>query len=433
MAGGGERDVHSGDPGGHQERCTGVLEGVEAAQQQRLGGERDQAQPEGLEHLPQRHGGFGTGGAVRVQQLRHLRAEGHEEDGRRDDDRATDPQRAGEVVPQVVQAPFGDRPGHPRQQRGDQRDGDDGLRQAPDVLRVRVRGEADTGLGQFLVGGRRVVRDDGHRDQVDQHEKQRPAGRVGALAQPGAAPVEARPEAEARLARVGDQREGLEGDADRGADAEQPHLRVGDLRHRLRNGQQAHVRAEHGDQDDVVEHRRPHHRAELPARVEHLPQDAVHPVEEDLRQQEPGEDDGQFVGGVVVRRVRRVQADDLGRGPHREQRADAEDGQDERDQPLLVRPPAVRVLHPGPYELRHEHGVERAADQQRVQAHRDEVGGVVRGGQQARTEGGGLEDAPEQAGSAGDDRARGHQEGGAAQTAGGGPGPGVRLLLANGP
>ncbi len=415
MARGGQGDVDGGDPDGHPERRTGVLEGVEAAQQQVLGGVRDQAEPEGLEHVPGGRGRGGVHGAVRQQELGGLRAEGEEEEGGRDDDDAADAQRTGEVTAQLVQTVIGDRAAHPGQQRGHQRDGDDRLRQRPDELGEAVGGDSHARGGELLVGCAGVVRDDDHRRQVGEHEQQGPAGGRDALAQTGAAPVEARPEAETGGAGEGDQGEALHGDATGGDKAQEVDLAGGDVLDAVGPGQQSEVDSEHRDQHDVVEDRRPHHRAELAPGVEDLAEDEEQAVEEHLRQQEAREDHGELEGGVVAGRVRYVEGDDLRRCPDRERRAHRQHAQDEGDQALFVGPAAVRVLVPGTYQLRHQHRVQRAADQQGVDAHRDHVGGVVCRGEQAGAECGRLEHLPDQPRAAGDHGPQRHQERGALQ------------------
>jgi hypothetical protein len=54
-----------------------------------------------------------------------------------------------------------------------------------------------------------------------------------------------------------------------------------------------------GDDDEVVEHRRPHRRPEPPAGVEVAPHDRAGAVEQDLRQQEAGEDHREVAGRGV--------------------------------------------------------------------------------------------------------------------------------------
>ncbi len=410
MAGGGERDVDGGHADGHPERRPGVLEGVETAQQQILPGERDQAEAEGLEHVARGGDGRGVHGAVAVEELGDLRAEGQEEERGRDDQDAGDAQRAGEFVAQIVRAVVGGRAAHPRQQGRDQRDGDEGLRQVPDVLGHGIGRVSDTGIGKLQVRGAGEAGDDGHRGEVGEHQQQGPAGGDDALAQAVAAPVEPRPEAESGGPDEGDQGQALEGDSAGGGQAQEVDLAGRDLLDAVGAGQQAHVEAEHRDQHEVVEDGRPHHRAELAPGVEDLAENEEQAVEEDLREEEAGEDDGELEGGVGRGGVGDEERDDSGRGPHRERRPDRQHAQHEGDQPLLEGPAAVGVLGPGPYELGHQDGVQGAADQQGVDAHRDGVGDAVRAREQTGAQRAGLECRADQPGHPRDHRPRGHQQ-----------------------
>ena len=67
-------------------------------------------------------------------------------------------------------------------------------------------------------------------------------------------------------------------------------------------GVDAEQRREHeqaGDRDDVVEHRHPGERPEAAPGVEHLAEQRVEAVEEDLRQAPPGEGDREVEGLAV--------------------------------------------------------------------------------------------------------------------------------------
>ncbi len=254
------------------------------------------------------------------------------------------------------------------------------------------------------AGGGGQPGDDPVADLVGEDQHDQPARIAQRPGQPLAAPVEAGAPAEAGGAQRGEEGEGLDDDAGGGAEAEQPGL----------GGAQA-VRAvvgevqeepEDGDDDDVVEDRGPHHRAEPAAGVQHLPEEGEQPVEEDLREAVPGERDGGARLGPAVGGVRGhdQRGGEHGGGGQEQQRRRA-GGQ----QPVGVRGPAVLVLLGGPDQLGDEDGVERAADEQHVEDVRDGVGDGVGVAEQPGAERGDDDGGADEAGGAGDDGAGRHE------------------------
>lgn len=210
-------------------------------------------------------------------------------------------------------------------------------------------------------------------------------------------------------AGVGDQGECLEGESECGPDPEQSDLGVGDVRDLFGGGHQAEVKAEHGDQDEVVEDRGPHHRAEPVPGIEDLTENAEHAVEEDLREQEAGEGHGQLERVVRGGCVALVDADDLRSRPRGQRGPRGEDAQHQGDQALFEGGAAVKVFCAGPYELGDQDRVQCAADQQEVQTGRHRVGLVVGGGQQPGAQRGALQHLAYQTGGTRDHRSHRHQ------------------------
>jgi hypothetical protein len=140
-------------------------------------------------------------------------------------------------------------------------------------------------------------------------------------------------------------------------------------------GQEEVGQARHDD-DEVVEHRRPHRRAEPAAGVERGAHHRAGAVEQHLRQEVPREHDGEVALGLG-HRVGQVEVDDERRGDHQQHRGAAEGQHHEGEQPLRVRGPAVGVVLGGADEQRHDDGGEHAAQQQLVDDVGRGVGDVV--------------------------------------------------------
>ena len=134
-----------------------------------------------------------------------------------------------------------------------------------------------------------------------------------------------------------------------------------------------------GDGDHVVDDRRPHHRAEAAAGVEHLAEHRVDPVEEDLRQAPEGEQRRHVgVSPADSRRPYSVDHQRCGEG------GDDRDGEQhqagEGEQPVGVGPRPLGARLHRPDQLGHEDGVEDAPGQQDV----DDVGHRVGDRERAR-------------------------------------------------
>ena len=193
------------------------------------------------------------------------------------------------------------------------------------------------------------------------------------MAQARAAEVEARAVVDARRPQEGQQYEQLDDDPDGRSEAEPGDLSGGEGRVEIGLGDGTvveEVADQDGDRDQVVGDRRPHHRPEPPARVEDLPDQREHPVEEDLRQAVPREGDDRLalvgqLGVVVVGRQEDVHHP--GRGEDQDDGHQAEEQRRERDDAVGVGRAAIGVGLHRPHQLGHQHGVEDPARQQDVE------------------------------------------------------------------
>ena len=248
--------------------------------------------------------------------------------------------------------------------------------------------------------------------------------------------------------RNGMQDQELHDDPERGTEAEQQLLGAGvatdggpgsadqrgvggagaaEVLHRTESPQ---VGGEHEHGDHVVGDRRPHHRAEGAACVEHLADEHEHPVEEDLRQAVARERDH----GLALRRQLGAEEAAVEEQPHQHRRTDHEHrgdaGQEhgsERDDPVGVAVPAVGVELLRPDQLRHQHGVEDPAGQQDVEHVRDRVGDREHVGVQGLAQRRGEQGAAHEAAEPRDHRAGGHDgAGGEDARVGAGVGPARR-------
>ena len=130
------------------------------------------------------------------------------------------------------------------------------------------------------------------------------------------------------------------------------------------------VAAEDGDGDDVVQDGGEHHRAEASPSVEHLAEQGVHAVEEDLDQGETGQQDDGVQLWAQRRRVvlgAHVETDDPRCGGNEQRSCYRQDQQHRCRQPLGVGLAAVGALRPQAdvLERRRKH---RTADLQYVRA-----------------------------------------------------------------
>ena len=244
--------------------------------------------------------------------------------------------------------------------------------QDPDQVGGVVGGQArprDAGLRHHRSAGQ-LAHHQLHQ-RGEQHVAQHPLGQVERLAQALPLQVEAGAEPQARRPHAGDQRGGLQHDAQGGAQPQHPHLLVGE-RHRAVAGgaPDRQVQPQHGDADDVVEDRCPHHRPEPVAGVQHLPDQEERAEEEQLRH---GQHRHQHQLLPVPRHrglaphPGRPQAHHL-RCQHHRQRGDRQQQHHERcHDPVDECRPVVGVVLGVPDDLRHQHGVERAAGEQHVQ------------------------------------------------------------------
>ncbi len=185
------------------------------------------------------------------------------------------------------------------------------------------------------------------------------------------------------------------------------------------------VRREHRHCHHVVRDRRPHHRSEAPAGVEHLPDQHEHPVEEHLRQAVAREGDHRvaLLGQRGSEELGIEEQPHQQRSTHDEQhRHDREEQPGEGHDPVGVGLPAVRVVLHRPHQLRHQHGVHHAARQQDVEHVRDGVGDVEHVGVQSDAECRGEQDAAHEAAQPGHHRPGGHHRGRGEQRSRVGPG-----------
>src|SRR5690606_11574145 len=166
------------------------------------------------------------------------------------------------------------------------------------------------------------------------------------------------------------------------------------------------------ERDDVVERRRPHVRPEVAPRVEHLAEERVHAVEEQLRHAPQREGDGDVeprrveLGGVDRHEDTRTGGEDDGEAEQR--------GPGHGEEPVDVLVPAVALLH-RPDDLRDEDGVEHAAGDEHVDDAGQLVGhgeGVRRAGEADRAD---ERDVAEQAEHPGHERPGEHEGGGAGE------------------
>jgi hypothetical protein len=173
--------------------------------------------------------------------------------------------------------------------------------------------------------------------------------------------------AQARGAQRGQQPEGLHRDPGGTSEAQQHGVAVPDPAVR-----DAQVQPEHRDDHEVVEHRRPHHRAEPVPGAQHLAEQREQAVEEDLRQAVAGQRDGQLP--LPAGEVGGVRADQQRRGEDGERGDRHECHRAQRQQAVGVGLPAVVVLLGGADQFGHEHRLQRTADHQGVDDVRHRVG-----------------------------------------------------------
>ena len=404
-----EHGVQGRDDELDQERGASVLEGVVAAEDQVLHRERHQPDREEDERPADQRAALAEGHLAD----RHTEGEEDEGDGYEGGDRQA--YRLRELPRRVGQLAARDHARQRRQDRGREADGDQRVGKDPQEVGVVVRGHA----GARAAGGGRGG-EVGHHDErelVHGDEAERPLGEVERLAEAGVAQVEARPVREADLAHERDEDSGLYGDAEDRADAQEQCLpgREGLAVVRVKTPHGG-VREEEPDLYDVVRDRRPHHRAERVAGVEHLRAEEERAEEEDLWQAERREQDHRLVVRGDVGRV------PLGAGvdPRDERRCgDEHHGRDQDDKherghdPVRVGLAAVCVVLRGAHDLGHQHGVEGAAGEEDVQAVRHRRGqredvGLAR----VRTDQKASQDHSYQAQQTGCDRAGGHDRGG---------------------
>ena len=302
----------------------------------------------------------------------------------------------------------------PRQDRGRQRDGDDGVRHHHDQQAVGV----DEVAGAVAAADRAARRELDH-DEVrrlgDDHEQHRPDAQGQRLRQLGVAEVEAGSVGEPRGAQVGHEDEELDHDPQRRAEAEQDLLagaeRLGPGRAVPGRSEEDEVGDQHQDRQQVVGDRRPHHRTEAPAGVEDLPDEDVHAVEEDLRQAPAGQGDDRLQLGDPVRvevATVEVEAQQQRCGDDQDDRDDAQEERREGDHPAGVGVAAVGVLLDPPDQLRHQHRVEDAPGQEDVDHVGQRVGDREEVAPQARPEGDHQQRGAHVARRAGQDGARRH-------------------------
>ena len=285
------------------------------------------------------------------------------------------------------------------------------MRQHEDEVGLLVRREA-CGRGasrcRIDVGQRRQACDRDVAGLVDDHEKERPDRQMSGLAETRTTPVEARTPAIARAHEHGDEDERLQGDAQGGADAQDRDLLGGE--HSVgcgRGARDGDEEDERRDRDDVVEDGREHRSAKPSAGVEHLAEQRVYAVEEDLREAKPREGSGECSLGVVVRRCR-VEVDEDRREEHRGDREDEEHEASERDESVGVGLTAVSIVFHAAHELGDEDRVECAADDEDVEDVGHRVAQGVRIGDEVEAERRGERNIPRHAGDTRDDRACRH-------------------------
>lgn len=200
---------------------------------------------------------------------------------------------------------------------------------------------------------------------VDEYQQQGPHGEVSGLAEPRTTPVEPGTPAIAGSHQHRDEDDRLQGDAQRRADAEDGHLiRRENAISGCRRAGDDDEEDEGGDRHDVVEDGSEHRRTAATC-VEHLAEQRVDSVEEDLRQAQPRECRCQFTLGVVVG-GRRVEVDEDGCEQDRGNGEDEQDDPCQGDEPVCIGLAPVCVVLHAAHQLRDEHRVEGAADDEDV-------------------------------------------------------------------
>ena len=273
-----------------QRRGAGVLHRVEGAQLQLVEAERHQADREDAQQQADEAGVGDRHLTAGEHQHGHLPAEHDEGDRRGDQHHGGQPQPPVERGAQVLRPAVGRRPGHARQQRGDDADRNDRVGQLPEHEGRNVGRVAATGVEQVLARGQVHDHDVGQLvgHDVEQHPLREPPG----LAQAGPSQVEARPQRDPGRTQRRQQRDGLGHDPERRADPEQGDLPVGEAADadRLTAAHEQEDQAGR-DHDQVVEHRRPHRRGVAAAGVQDRTEHGAGPVEQQLGQEEPGQQD----------------------------------------------------------------------------------------------------------------------------------------------
>ena len=282
---------------------------------------------------------------------------------------------------------------HPREVGGGDRDGDDRVRKHEDQPRVLEGSQRGLARG----AGRHSGLDD-RGDLREQDHAEDPGRGLSGAGQTDAAPAEVRTVAQSGPTPEQQQDERLRRDPERGGAAEQRDHARGPARRIPVQRVAAEHDEEHDqtdDRDDVVERRRPGERAEHPAGVEHLTDEAVERVEQDLRQAPVGERGGEGQGVPVEPALARLRIEphEPRRGQGRRGGDDDEDDRSERHDLVDERGAAV-IVDARPHDLRNEHRTEQTARDERVDAvgdlrrQREGVGRLAdhadRGGQHGR-------------------------------------------------
>ena len=138
------------------------------------------------------------------------------------------------------------------------------------------------------------------------------------------------------------------------------------------------VQAKDGDDDKVVDDRRPHRRREAAARVQDGADQRADAVEEDLRDEEQGKEDRQVQRRGGLRDLAaRIQVHDRNGGHGRQQRDASQCRRDQGEHPLVVAVAATGVALGGVHDQRHDDAGEDAAECEVVDDVRQRVGQVV--------------------------------------------------------
>ncbi len=315
-----------------------------------------------------------------------------------------------------------DRRRHPGEEDRDDRDDDEGVRQQVDRHRLRVggvTGDDDAVADRGLRPRAQHVAQVEDAQLLEHHGTDGPADHGAGRAQPDAAQAQAEAPPEAGAAQRDDEDQRLRGDAQRRGAGEQRRLR------RAPRGQvddavvgcaapDEQEGAEPEERDHVVGDRCEAVRAELPLGVQHLAQQHIEAVEEDLGDAPVGEDGREVprLGRPLV--AGRVEPHDEGRrdDQHRREQQEAEAGEAEQ----LVEPLAGVVRVHRPQDLRDEHGLEHAGGDEREQHVRQlvrDVEGVGDGAHRADT--GHQQHGADEPRGAGRYRAERHHDGAAAE------------------